>query len=69
MTRSNRDRCISAGFELCIIGILAILLLLPSEEFVPLLPADLKYAFALMLAAGLMLLLVGCLAKTEGPTS
>ena len=67
MTRANRDNCISAGFGLCIVAILAILLVIPSPEFVPLLPADLKYAFALMLAAGLTLLLVGCLAKADEP--
>ena len=65
MIRENRDRCISAGFELCVVSILAILLLLPSTEFVPLLPAELGLAVAPILAAGLILLLVGCLAKAD----
>jgi hypothetical protein len=66
MNRTNRDSCISAGFGLCIVAILAILLVMPSPEFDPLLPAELSYAFAVMLAAGLILLLVGCLAKADG---
>ena len=65
MSRENRDRCIGAGFELCVYAGLAILLLIPSPEFIPLLPADLKYAFVPLLAAGLILLLVGSLVRVD----
>ena len=41
MRRENRDRCICAGFEVSVYAILAIVLLIPSPEFIPLLPADL----------------------------
>jgi hypothetical protein len=67
VTRANRDNCISAGLELCIVAILAILLLVPSPEFDPLLPADLKYGFGSLLAIGLILLLVGRLARVDEP--
>jgi hypothetical protein len=67
VTRDHRDRCIALGFELSIFAILAILLLLPSPEFVPLLPASLNYLLVPTLAAGLILILVGCLARADGP--
>ena len=69
MSRENRDRCIGAGFELCVYAILAILLLIPSPEFIPLLPADLKYALLPLLAIGLILLLVGRLSGVDEPPS
>jgi hypothetical protein len=67
VTPENRDRCISEGFELCVIAILAALLLLPSEEFIPLLPADLRYAIVPILAAGLILLVVGLRSRVDEP--
>jgi len=63
----NRDRCVSEGFELCVVAILATLLLLPSEEFIPLLPADLRYAIAPILAAGLILIVVGLGSRVDEP--
>ena len=67
MTPENRDRCISEGFELCVIAILVALLFLPSEEFIPLLPPDLGYAIVPILAAGVILLVVGLRSKVVEP--
>ena len=43
------------------------LLLIPSPEFIPLLPADLEYAIVPILAAGLILLAVGLRARMDEP--
>jgi len=67
VSRENRDRYIGAGFELCVYAILAVLLLIPSPEFIPLLPADLKFVLVPLLAVGLTLLLVGSLARVNEP--
>jgi len=67
VSRANRDRCIGAGFEICVYSILAMLLLIPSPEFIPLLPADLEYAIVPIIAAGLILLAVGLRARVDEP--
>ena len=59
MLPGTRDRWISTGFALCFGAVTALLLLVPSGEFVPLLPFELNYVAAAVFAAGLIILVLG----------